>query len=57
MEDREMTFEETYPRYEFSGLVRLVLAAAKGVIRFRNWHKTAQEPRSPANLGPATPAH
>ena len=52
-----MTFEETYPRYEFSGLVRLVLAAAKTVIRFHNWHKTTQEPRSPADLGPATPAH
>lgn len=55
--DDEMTFEKTYPRYAFSELVRLGLAAAKMFVRFRNWRETAEEPRLPADLGPAKPAH
>jgi hypothetical protein len=52
-----MTFEETYPRYAFSELVRLGLAAAKFVIRFREWRQIADERRQSASLGPAKPAH
>ena len=40
-----MTFEETYPRYPFSELVRLSLVAGKGVLHFRSWAKTILEHR------------
>jgi hypothetical protein len=51
--DDEMTFEEIYPRYAFSELVRWGLAAGKVVIRFRNWRHTIEERRQSGNLGPA----
>jgi hypothetical protein len=52
-----MTFEETYPRYAFSELVRLALAAASIVVRFRKQRQTAEERHLSASLGTARPAH
>jgi len=52
-----MKFEETYPRYAFSELVRLGLAAAKFVIRFHKWRQSADERRQSAGLRPTKPAH
>ena len=34
-EDKHPTFEETYPRYEFSELVRITLAIANWIARRR----------------------
>jgi hypothetical protein len=52
-----MTFEETYPRYAFSELVRLALAAASIVVRFRKQRQIIEEHHSSVDLGPTAHAH
>jgi hypothetical protein len=55
--DGKMTFEETYPRYAFSELVRLALAAASIVVRFRKQRQIIEEHHSSVDLGPTAHAH
>jgi hypothetical protein len=50
-----MTFEETYPRYAFSELVRLALIAARFSVRVRKWRQAAVERHHTASLGSAKP--
>ena len=52
-----MTFEETYPRYPFSELVRLALSAAQRIVRYRTWRETAAQQTRPTGFAPARPAH
>jgi len=40
-----MTFEETYPHYPFSDLVRLGLVAGRGILRAKVWARTTLEHR------------
>jgi len=47
-----MNFEETYPRYAFSELVRLCLAAGKKIVRVRKWQESAEEHRPPTDHVP-----
>lgn len=59
-ESRSPTFEETYPRYEFSELVRISLAIADWLARRRRVrsepHPPAETepPRDPGTAAPAT---
>lgn len=55
--DGKMTFEETYPRYAFSELVRLALAAASIVVRFRKQRQIIEEHHSSVDPGPTAHAH
>lgn len=52
-----MTFEETYPRYAFSDLVRLAVAAASIVVRFRRQRQTIEEHHSSVDMVPTAHAH
>ena len=52
-----MTFEEIYQRHAFSELVRLTLAAASIVVRFRKQRQTIEEHHSSVDLEPTALAH
>ena len=55
--DGKMAFEDSYPRYAFSELVRLALAAASIVVRFRKQRQIIEEHHSSVDLGPTAHAH
>ena len=57
--ERRLTFEETYPRYEFSELVRIGLAFAAWIARRRHprvaaMPSTVEQSRGTGPTAPAT---